>query len=484
MAEAGAEQGTTSGGQQKLQPGLKRRHMTMISLGGIIGAGLFVGTGPILNQAGPATVLTYLLTGCLLILIMRMLGEMAVAQPSVGSFSDYGRMALGNWAGFSIGWLYWYFWAIVVGFEATVAASILGQYVPNIPPSLIALVLVLLLTATNLYSVGSYGEFEFWFAGIKVAAIVIFIVLAIVFLLGLFGPSPGLSNLYAKGGFFPHGPLAMFSGVATVIFAFVGAEIVTIAAAESNEPGRNVARATNAVIYRVLLFYVVSVFFVAAIVPWNTGFTEDIIKSPFTLAFERIGIPGSGTLMNFVVLTAVLSVLNSSLYTTSRMLFALTRHNDAPKFMTNTTRRGVPIWAILTGTIFAYVSVAIFYFFPAEVFTWLINASGAIALFVYLLIAISELVMRRRLEREAPESLQLKMWFYPWLTYLSIAGIVAVLIGMAVLPDLRPLLIASLISLGVMLVAYVLRKRFGPPQRDPSEVIRESDTRRESETTS
>jgi GABA permease len=481
MAEAGVEGREQRRQQGHLQPGLKRRHMTMISIGGIIGAGLFVGTGPILNQAGPATVLTYLLTGCLLILIMRMLGEMAVAQPSVGSFSDYGRMALGNWAGFSIGWLYWYFWAIVVGFEATVAASILGQYVPGVPPWLIALALVLLLTATNLYSVGSYGEFEFWFAGIKVAAIVIFIVLGALFVIGLWpGNSPGLSNLYAKGGFFPHGPLAMFSGVATVIFAFVGAEIVTIAAAESNEPGRNVARATHAVIYRILLFYVISVFFVACIVPWNTGFTEDIIKSPFTLAFERMGIPGSGTLMNFVVLTAVLSVLNSSLYTTSRMLFALTRHNDAPSFMTNTTARGVPIWAILTGTIFAYVSVAIFYF-SSEVFTWLINASGAIALFVYLLIAISELVMRRRLEREAPERLQLKMWFYPWLTYLSIVGIVAVLIGMAVLSDLRPLLIASLISLGVMLVAYALRKAFGPPQRDPSEVIRESETRRESE---
>src|SRR5215218_2014975 len=475
MAEAGAEQGTTSGGQQKLQPGLKRRHMTMISIGGIIGAGLFVGTGPILNQAGPATVLTYLLTGCLLILIMQMLGEMAVAQPSVGSFSDYGRMALGNWAGFSIGWLYWYFWAIVVGFEATVAASILGQYVPNIPPSLIALVLVLLLTATNLYSVGSYGEFEFWFAGIKVAAIVIFIVLAIVFLLGLFGGSPGFSNLYAKGGFFPHGPLAMFSGVATVIFAFVGAEIVTIAAAESNEPEEGVARATNAVIYRVLLFYVVSVFFVACIVPWNTPFTEDVIKSPFTLAFERIGIPGSGTLMNLVVLTAVLSVLNSSLYTTSRMLFALTRHNDAPQFFLNTTARGVPIWAILAGTSVGYVSVVIYYFAPASVFTWLINASGAVAIFVYLLIAITELVMRRRIERESPERLRIRMWFYPWLTYLSIGTMVAVLVAMYFIESQRPLLIASLISLGVILAAYVLRRTFGPQERSPEEVIRESD---------
>src|SRR5688572_27925 len=477
MAEAATEKSGGSGQEGHLQPGLKRRHMTMISLGGIIGAGLFVGTGPILNQAGPATVLTYLLTGGILILIMRMLGEMAVAQPTVGSFSDYARMALGNWAGFSIGWLYWYFWAIVVGFEATVAASILGQYIPNVAPWLIALILVLLLTATNLYSVGSYGEFEFWFAGIKVVAIIIFIVLGALFVIGLWpGNSPGLSNLYAKGGFFPNGPLAMFSGVATVIFAFVGAEIVTIAAAESNEPGRNVARATNAVIYRVLLFYVVSVFFVACIVPWNTGFTEDIIKSPFTLAFERIGIPGSGTLMNFVVLTAVLSVLNSSLYTTSRMLFALTRHNDAPQFFLNTTRRGVPIWAILAGTSVGYVSVVIYYFAPASVFTWLINASGAVAIFVYLLIAISELVMRRRIERENPERLRLKMWFYPWLTYLSIGTMVAVLVAMNFISSQRPLLIASLISLGVILLAYVVRRQFGAMQRDPSEVAREPET--------
>src|ERR671921_1409992 len=478
MAEAGVEGREQRRQQGHPQPGLKRRHMTMISIGGIIGGGLFVGTGPILNQAGPATVLTYLLTGCLLILIMRMLGEMAVAQPSVGSFSDYGRMALGNWAGFSIGWLYWYFWAIVVGFEATVAAGIIGGYVPGLPPWLIALVLVLLLTATNLYSVGSYGEFEFWFASIKVAAIIIFIVLGALFVIGLWpggGGGMGLSNLYDEGGFFPNGAIAMFSGIVTVIFAFVGAEIVTIAAAESNEPEEGVARATNAVIYRVLLFYVVSVFFVVCIVPWNTAFTEDILKSPFTLAFERIGIPGSGTLMNFVVLTAVLSVLNSSLYTTSRMLFALTRHNDAPAFLTNTTSRGVPIWAILAGTFFAYVSVAIFYFFPAQVFTWLINASGAIALFVYLLIAVSELVTRRRLEREAPERLRIKMWFYPWLTYLSIFSILAVLLAMFFISSLRPLIIACLTSLAVILAAYVLRRQFGPPERDPSEVVRESE---------
>jgi GABA permease len=471
MAEAGVEQRGRPEREDHLQPGLKRRHMTMIAIGGIIGAGLFVGTGPILNQAGPATILTYLLTGIILILIMRMLGEMAVAQPSVGSFSDYSRMALGNWAGFSIGWLYWYFWAIVVGFEATVAAGILGQYIPGVAPWLISLILVLLLTATNLYSVGSYGEFEFWFAGIKVAAIIIFIAMAALFVIGVLpGGGIGLSNLYDEGGFFPNGGLVMFSGVVTVIFAFVGAEIVTIAASESNEPERGIARATNQVIVRILLFYVVSVFFVACVVPWNITFAEEVIRSPFTVAFERMGIPFAPDLMNFVVLTAVLSVLNSSLYTTSRMLFALTRHNDAPQFFLHTTRRGVPIWAILAGTSFGYVSVLLYYFFPEQVFTWLINASGAIALFAYLLIAISELVMRRRLEREAPERLQVRMWLYPWLTYLSIAAMVAVLIAMAVIPDQRPLLIASVISAVVILVAYLLRRQFGPLEKSPDEV--------------
>src|SRR5829696_4464093 len=477
MTEAGTERGGRGRQEGHLQPGLKRRHMTMIAIGGIIGAGLFVGTGPILNEAGPATILTYLITGVILILIMRMLGEMAVAQPSIGSFSDYSRMALGNWAGFSVGWLYWYFWAIVVGFEATAAAGILHQYIPGMPGWLISLLLILLLTATNLYSVGSYGEFEFWFASIKVAAIVIFIVLAILFTIGVLpGGGMGLSNLYDEGGFFPNGALVMFSGVVTVIFAFVGAEIVTIAAAESSEPQRGVVRATNQVIYRILLFYVGSVFFLAAVVPWHTKFADVVIRSPFTVAFQKMGIPFAPTLMNFVVLTAVLSVLNSSLYTTSRMLFALTRHNDAPQFFLHTTRRGVPMWAILAGTSFGYVSVLLYYFFPEEIFTWLINASGAIALFVYLLISVSELVMRRRLEREAPERLQLKMWLYPWLTYLSIAAIVAVLIAMAVIPSQRPLLIASVISAIVILIAYGIRRAAGPPERDPHEVIREQET--------
>lgn len=451
-----AEQG--QGGEARLQPGLKRRHMTMISLGGIIGAGLFVGAGAIINEAGPAAVLTYAMTGVVVILIMRMLGEMSAAEPSVGSFSDYSRSALGDWAGFTVGWLYWYFWVVVVGVEAVAGAGIIAQYLPDAPQWLLCLILTMLLTATNLYSVGSYGEFEYWFAGIKVVAIIIFIVVGAAFLFGLFGDSPGLSNLYANGGFAPAGGLTVFSGITTVIFAFVGAEIVTIAAAESSEPERGVARATNAVVYRIFLFYVLSVFLVVAIVPWDTPFTEDVIASPFAVALGAIGIPGAALIMNLVVLTAVLSVLNSSLYTSSRMLFALTRHGDAPRFFTNTTRRGVPIWAILVGTVFGYVAVVMNYVSPDTVFSFLLNSSGAVALLVYLLIAVSELVMRQRLEREAPERLRVKMWLYPWLTILTIVAILAVLVAMAFTEGAAIQLYLTLVALVIILIAYFVKR--------------------------
>lgn len=226
------------------------------------------------------------------------------------------------------------------------------------------------------------------------------------------------------------------------------------------------ARAVNQVVYRVLLFYVLSIFLVAAIVPWNTPFAESdstnpgIVQSPFAVALDNMGITVAPTVMNIVVLTAVLSVLNSALYISSRMLFALTRHGDAPHGLTETTSHGVPAKAILLGTVVGYVAVLMAYFFPDTVFLFLLNSSGAVALFVYLMIAVSELRMRARLEREDPERLRVKMWLYPYLTYLSIACILAVFVLMALNPDLRTQLLLTLLSLGVVLVAYVLRSRF------------------------
>src|ERR1044071_2173765 len=218
-----------------LQSGLKRRHVTMISLGGVIGAGLFVGSGAGINQTGPAAVLSYLAAGLLVVLVMRMLGEMAVAHPSTGSFAEYAGLAMGDWARFLVGWLYWDFWVLVLAVEAAAGAAIIQEWLPGVPIWLASLVLMLALTATNLVSVRAFGEFEFWFASIKVAAIVAFIGIALVYVIG-----HGVPELTAHGGFTPKGGVAILSGIVIVIFAFVGAEIATVAAAESNEPGEGV----------------------------------------------------------------------------------------------------------------------------------------------------------------------------------------------------------------------------------------------------
>ena len=450
-----------------LQSGLKRRHVTMIALGGVIGAGLFVGSGAVINQTGPAAVLSYLAAGLLVVLVMRMLGEMAVANPSTGSFADYSRMSLGNWAGFTAGWLYWWFWVIVLAIEAVAGAEILQRWF-DIPIWITSLVLMLLLTATNLASVRAYGEFEFWFASIKVAAIIAFICLGVAYVLGLTGGEGGVSQLTAEGGFAPEGLGMVLTGVVIVIFAFVGAEIATIAAAESDEPKEAVTKATNSVIGRVLVFYVLSVFLIVCIVPWNS---TELGESPFVAALDIIGIAGAADIMNAVVLTAVLSCLNSGLYVASRMMFALAHRGDAPQWTIRLNSRGVPARAILLATSVGYVSVIAAALWPETIFLWLVNSSGAVALFVYLLIAVSELRMRARLEREDPERLEVRMWGYPWLTYLVIAAIVVVIGSMAFVDDVRSQLWWSLGSLAVVLGAYALRARFGgdhaPREREP-----------------
>src|SRR5690242_7183486 len=440
-----------------LKRSLRQRHMTMIALGGVIGAGLFVGSGAVMNQTGPAAFVSYLLAGVLVVLVMRMLGEMAVANPAVGSFVEYCRRALGPRAGFTIGWLYWWFWAIVLAIEAVAGATILQRWLPGVPVWVMSLAVMLLLTGTNLVSVRSYGEFEFWFASIKVAAIICFIAIAAGYLLGIgHGDSPGLSNLTAHGGFVPEGGVTVLSGVVIVIFAFVGAEIVTIAAAESDEPERAVARATNQVVARILVFYVLAIFLIVCIVPWNDTKLGD---SPFIAALDRIGIPGAADIMNAIVVTAVLSCLNSGIYVASRMLFALSRRGDAPKALLELNGRGVPVKAILLSTSIGFISVILAKLSPDKVFLFLVNSSGAVALVVYLLVALSELRLRRRLERTDPESLQLRMWLFPWLTYLSIAAMVAVIAAMALVDDVRSQLIPSFISLAVVLLAAWLRYR-------------------------
>ncbi|HJX21441.1 MAG TPA: amino acid permease [Steroidobacteraceae bacterium] len=439
-----------------LRRSLRRRHMQMIALGGVIGAGLFVGSGVVIGAAGPAAVISFALTGTLVVLVMRMLGEMAIAYPAVGGFYEYNRLALGELAGFLTGWMYWYFWVIVVALEAVAGAKILGTWWPTIAPWQFTLALMTVFTIVNLLSVRSYGEAEFWFASIKVAAIVAFLCAGALFAFGGWpGALGGVSHLTAHGGFMPNGIVPVLTGAVAATGFYFGAEIVTIAAAESAEPEKAVAETTQSVIWRVLVFYIGSIFLVVAIVPWNDTMR---MARPYVSVMEVLQIPAAATVMSIVILTAVLSALNSGLFASSRMLMALARRGDAPTIVSTLDARGVPVAAILASTAFGYVTVAMSYLSPDRIFAFLVNSYGTVAIFVYVLIAVAELRLRRRLENEMPERLRMRMWGYPWLTRLAIVAMLAIVAAMSVIPEQRAPLVFGLVSVVVLLSAYALRR--------------------------
>lgn len=429
----------------------------MITIGGVIGAGLFVGSGAVVNSTGPAALISYCLAGALVVLVMRMLGEMAVASPSSGSFAVYAGEAIGPWAGYTVGWLYWYFWVVVIAFEATAGAATINQLLPGVPVWFTCLALTAIFTVTNMLSVKTFGEFEYWFALIKVSTIVAFLVIGAAVILGFFPgvDSPGLSNLTGRGGFLPNGWSAVATGIITVIFSFVGIEIVAIAAAETADPQKSVSMAINTVVWRILLFYVGSIAVVAFILPWDSA---QILKSPFVSVLESVGIPLAGTIMTFVVLTAVLSCLNSGLYTTSRIIYGLAENGQGPKIFKKVNKAGVPVVALLVSSAGALFASIFNYISPELVFSFLLNASGAVALVVYISICVSHIIKRKQVEREGRE-LAVKMWCFPYLTYVAIAGMLYVLVGMVLNPSMLTQVVTSGIVLLVILATYPLYKR-------------------------
>ncbi|MEU7277213.1 amino acid permease [Streptomyces sp. NPDC045431] len=443
-----------------LKAGLKNRHLSMIAIGGVIGAGLFVGSGAGIAAAGPAILLSYALVGAMVVFVMRMLGEMAAARPTSGSFSAYAEQALGRWAGFSIGWLYWFFWVVVLAVEATAGAQILEHWIPAVPQWGWALIVMVVLTATNLASVSSYGEFEFWFAGIKVVAIAAFVAVGLLAVFGLLpgsdNPGAGFAHLTDTGGFFPMGAGAVLTGVLMVVFSFMGSEIVTLAAGESEDPQRAVTKATNSVIWRIAVFYLGSIFVVLTLLPWNDKSIVD--KGSYVAALNSIGIPNAGTVMEVIVLTAVLSCLNSGLYTASRMAFSLGQRGEAPRAFARTNERGVPRAAILSSVLFGFVAVFFNYKWPDTVFAFLLNSSGAVALFVWLVICVTQLRMRGIILRESPEKLVVRMWLFPYLTWATIAMITFVLGYMLYKGgDAREQVVLSLAVAAVVLVIALVR---------------------------
>lgn len=427
---------TDPGTHAPLSHGLKQRHLSMIALGGVISAGLFVGSGAGIAAAGPSIVIAYAVSGLLVMLVMRMLGEMSAAYPSSGSFSAHAERAIGPWAGFTAGWSFWVLLCTAVGLEGIGAAKIVTGWLPGTPEwAWVALFMVVFCVA-NLAAVKNFGEFEFWFAALKVGAISLFLLLGVLAVAGVLPgtDSPGTSNLTGQGGFLPHGGEGLVVGLLASVFAYGGMETVTIAAAESQNPVQGVARAVRAAMWRIALFYIGSMAVIVTLVPWDSK--EVVEKGPYVAALDHLGIPGAGQLMNVVVFVALLSAMNANIYGSSRIAYSLVERGQGPKALGRVSA-GVPRVAVLASCVFGFVCVLLSYWRPDDVFPWLLNMIGAVILVVWIFIAVSQLLLRRRVEREAPEKLVVRMWAFPVLTWVALAGMVAIFILMARQPDTR-----------------------------------------------
>ncbi|MGW3157310.1 amino acid permease [Streptomyces sp. NPDC001089] len=416
-----------------LSHGLKQRHLSMIALGGVIGAGLFVGSGAGIAAAGPSIVIAYGVSGLLVMLVMRMLGEMSAAHPSSGSFSAHAERAMGPWAGFTAGWSFWVLLCTAVGLEGIGAAKIVTGWLPGTPEWGWVALFMVVFCATNLAAVKNFGEFEFWFAALKVGAIGLFLVLGVLAVAGVLPgtDSPGTANL---ADFLPHGSEGLVVGLLASVFAYGGLETVTIAAAESENPVQGVARAVRTAMWRIALFYVGSMAVIVTLVPWDSKAVVE--QGPYVAALDRLGIPGAGQLMNVVVLVALLSAMNANIYGSSRIAYSLVERGQGPKALGRVSA-GVPRVAVLVSCVFGFVCVLLSYWRPDDVFPWLLNMIGAVILVVWIFIAVSQLRLRRAVERETPERLVVRMWLFPGLTWVALACMAAIFVLMAREPGTR-----------------------------------------------
>jgi GABA permease len=438
-----------------LRRDLRTRHVTMLALGGTIGAGLFVGSGAVIADAGPAALISYAVGGFVVVLAMRMIAEMAVMRPSAGSLADWPREAIGGWAGFTTGWLYWYSWVVVIAFEATAGAVILQQWI-DLPLWVLCAVVLGAVLGLNAISVRSFGEAEYWLALIKVVAIVAFIVVYALAVAGLWpgqeGGAPGL----AAQPFAPNGWLPVLTGLLIVLFSYAGTEIVAVAAAEADDPERTLRKATRTVVLRIVIFYIVSIAAIVALLP--TADTP-VGSRPFAATLDSLGIPTAGLILDLVVIAALVSAMNSALYVSSRMLYGLAVAGDAPRSLARVDGRGVPRTALLSSAALSAVCVLVALVSPDLAFLVLLGAASAVLIPLYLLLSVSQLRLRRRWEREEPERLVVRMWWHPYGTYLLIAVTLAITVAMLAVPEFLPQVVLTAVAFLLALGGYAVKQR-------------------------
>ncbi|MEH1512266.1 amino acid permease [Cutibacterium avidum] len=431
------------------KPRMKGRHLVMMSLGSAIGTGLFVGSGKGVAAAGPATLVAYVVAGLLVIAIMYMLGEMVAAHPDSGAFSVYTSRAMGPAAGFAMGWVWWIELVIVVAAEAIAAASTLVAMWPIAPVWLLTLIFLVVLTAVNLLGVDRFGEFEFWFALLKVAAVLVFLVIGVLLICGvLAAPAAGASNLVGHGGFMPNGWSGIAAALLMVTFSFGGIEIMAVAAAETEDPARNVSRAVRTIVWRILLFYMGSVAVMVIAVPWDD---PKLGTSPFVAVLDRAGIPAASEVMTLVIVLALLSSLNANLYGAARMLGSLAERGMAPRAAMRTRGRSVPAMAVLASVLFGFCCVLATFRWGDTVLGTLLNIVGSTIIVTYFFTICSQYVLRRQVEREGTP-LPMRIKGFPVVSWAAMILLVSIMVLGMFAPDVR----AQLLSTGALVVVLYL----------------------------
>ncbi|RIJ66959.1 amino acid permease [Rummeliibacillus sp. POC4] len=445
--------------KKKLQRGLDNRHIQLIALGGSIGVGLFYGSSATIQMGGPSILLSYLIGGLVIFTIMRALGEMAVDEPVSGSFSSYANRYLGTFAGYLTGWTYWFMWVVVGMAEISVVGVYVNYWFPDTPNWLVALVVLIVFTMVNLANVKAYGEFEFWFALIKVVAIIGMILfgLGIIFFgIGNGGQPIGIDNLWAHGGLLPNGINGMIMSFVLVMFSFGGVELVGITAGEAKNPQRSIPKAINNVIWRILIFYIGALGIMMILYPWDKIGTNG---SPFVLIFDKVGIPGAANLINFVVITAALSAFNSGLFASGRMLYNLSLQNNGPKFFGKLSKNGSPRRGILFSSLFLLVAVFLNYVVPEKVFMYISAVATVAVITSWTIILLTHLKFRKSKSKAEIGKLAFKMPLYPVSSYLALAFLAFVIVLMGFIKDMRIALIVAPIWFLILYIGFNIKKR-------------------------
>ncbi len=418
---------------EALKRGLKNRHIQLIALGGAVGTGLFLGSASVIESAGPAVILGYAIAGFIAFLIMRQLGEMVVEEPVAGSFSHFAYKYWGNFAGFASGWNYWVLYVLVAMAELTAVGKYVQFWWPDFPTWASAAIFFVMINAINLTNVKVFGEMEFWFAIVKVVAVIGMILFGGWLLFsGHAGPQATVRNLWEQGGFFPHGIGGLVMVMAIIMFSFGGLELVGITAAEADNPEVSIPKATNQVLWRILIFYIGSLAVLLSLMPW-TRVTSEV--SPFVFIFHELGDAMVANALNVVILTAALSVYNSCVYCNSRMLFGLAQQGNAPKALLKVDRRGVPVLTILVSSVATALCVLINYLMPGEAFGLLMSLVVSALVINWAMISLAHLKFRRKKDQQGVTT-RFKALLYPAGNWICLIFLAAILVLMATTPGM------------------------------------------------